>query len=83
MSFSVVVVLHDSAAELRALLASIDAHLPARPQLIVVDSGSTDDGAARARAPRAPKPSCSTATPASARRTTPAWPWPATTSPCC
>src|SRR6476661_6112525 len=50
MSFSVVVVLHDSAAELRVLLASIEAHLPVSPQLIVVDSGSGDDGAAVARA---------------------------------
>ncbi len=50
MSFSVVVVLHDSAPELGLLLASIDAHLPARPQLIVVDSGSRDDGPAVARA---------------------------------
>jgi GT2 family glycosyltransferase len=49
MSFSVVVVLHDSAAELRALLASLDACLPRRPQLIVVDSGSADDGARLAR----------------------------------
>ena len=50
MSFSVVVVLHDSAPELAALLASIDTHLPVAPQLIVVDSGSRDDGAERARA---------------------------------
>ncbi|MGZ6641121.1 MAG: glycosyltransferase family 2 protein [Solirubrobacteraceae bacterium] len=49
MSFSVVVVLHDSAAELRALLASIDTHLPVAPQLVVVDSGSRDDGAQVAR----------------------------------
>lgn len=49
MSFSVVVVLHDSATELRALLASIDAHLGERPQLVVVDSGSSDDGPRIAR----------------------------------
>ena len=49
MSFSVVVVLHDSAPELRALLASLDAHLPTRPQVIVVDSGSRDAGAQVAR----------------------------------
>jgi GT2 family glycosyltransferase len=49
-AFSVVVVLHDSAAELTTLLRSIDAHLDARPQLVVVDSGSRDDGAARAAA---------------------------------
>jgi N-acetylglucosaminyl-diphospho-decaprenol L-rhamnosyltransferase len=48
--FSVVVVLHDSARELAVLLASIDARLPVRPQVVVVDSGSTDDGAARAAA---------------------------------
>lgn len=50
MTFSVVVVLHDSAAELGVLLTSIETHLPVAPQLIVVDSGSRDDGAARARA---------------------------------
>jgi len=46
--FTVVVVLHDSAAELAVLLRSIDAHLDARPQLVAVDSGSRDGGAARA-----------------------------------
>lgn len=49
MTFSVVVVLHNSAGPLRALLDSL-ALLPERPQLIVVDSGSHDDGAALARA---------------------------------
>lgn len=49
MTFTAVVVLHDSAAELRALLASIDRHLAAPPQLVVVDSGSSDGGAALAR----------------------------------
>jgi N-acetylglucosaminyl-diphospho-decaprenol L-rhamnosyltransferase len=44
--FTVVVVLHDSAAELAKLLHSIDAHLDARPQVVVVDSGSRDDGRA-------------------------------------
>jgi GT2 family glycosyltransferase len=48
--FTAVIVLHDSGPELRALLASIDAHLPAPPQLVVVDTGSGDDGAAQARA---------------------------------
>ena len=43
--FTVVVVLHDSEAELRVLLDSLDAHLAPRPQLVVVDSGSTDGGA--------------------------------------
>jgi N-acetylglucosaminyl-diphospho-decaprenol L-rhamnosyltransferase len=46
--FSVVVVLHDSAAELAALLRSIDAELDERPELIVVDTGSPDGGAALA-----------------------------------
>lgn len=49
MTFTAVVVLHDSAAELRALLASIDRHLAVAPQLVVVDSGSSDGGAALAR----------------------------------
>ena len=47
--FTVVVVLHDSEPELRVLLDSIDRHLAARPQLVVVDSGSRDGGAALAR----------------------------------
>jgi N-acetylglucosaminyl-diphospho-decaprenol L-rhamnosyltransferase len=46
--FTVVVVLHDSAAELDVLLRSIDAHLRERPQLVVVDTGSDDGGANRA-----------------------------------
>jgi N-acetylglucosaminyl-diphospho-decaprenol L-rhamnosyltransferase len=46
--FTVVVVLHDSAAELADLLRSIDAHLGERPQLVAVDSGSRDGGAALA-----------------------------------
>lgn len=50
MSWSVVVVLHDSAEHLRRLLASLDAHLPERPQVICVDSGSRDEGPAIARA---------------------------------
>jgi GT2 family glycosyltransferase len=49
MNFSVVIVLHNSAPELAALLQSIDAHLAARPQVICADSGSTDDGASVAR----------------------------------
>jgi GT2 family glycosyltransferase len=44
--FTVVVVLHDSAAELTTLLDSIDAHLDPQPQVVVVDSGSRDEGAA-------------------------------------
>ena len=50
MTCSAVVVLHDSEPELRALLASIERHLAAPPQLVVVDSGSRDGGAALARA---------------------------------
>jgi N-acetylglucosaminyl-diphospho-decaprenol L-rhamnosyltransferase len=46
--FSVVVVLHDSATELAALLRSIGAHLPKRPQVVVVDTGSPDGGSALA-----------------------------------
>lgn len=47
--FTVVVVLHDSARELGLLLGSIDEHLAARPQVVVVDSASADDGGERAR----------------------------------
>jgi GT2 family glycosyltransferase len=51
MSFAAVVVIHDSARHLAALLASIERHLPADPpQVVVVDSGSHDDGPAIARA---------------------------------
>ena len=46
---TLVVVLHDSGRELEALLRSLR-HLPARPQLVVVDTGSRDDGPALARA---------------------------------
>ncbi len=42
---SVVCVLHDSAADFELLLDSIDHHLPRRPELVVVDTGSADDGA--------------------------------------
>lgn len=48
--FTVVTVLHDSAEHLARLLASIDRHLPERPQVVAVDTGSRDDGAERARA---------------------------------
>ena len=47
MTFSLVVVLHDSAGLLPALLRSL-ALLPEPPQLIVVDTGSQDDGPALA-----------------------------------
>ncbi len=48
-SFTAVVVLHDSEAELRVLLDSLDSYLAAPPQLVVVDSGSRDGGAALAQ----------------------------------
>ncbi len=44
MSFTIVTVVHNSAPDLRRLLESIDRHLDVRPQVIVVDSGSSDDG---------------------------------------
>jgi GT2 family glycosyltransferase len=46
---SIVTVLHESEADLKRLLASFDAHLPQRPELIVVDAQSTDNGPAMAR----------------------------------
>jgi GT2 family glycosyltransferase len=49
MSFAALIVLHNSARELTALLESIDAHLAVRPQVICADSGSSDDGADVAR----------------------------------
>ena len=49
MTFSIVIVLHQSAPDLPRLLRSMDTHLHPRPQLIAVDSGSTDDGADLAR----------------------------------
>jgi GT2 family glycosyltransferase len=49
VTFTAVVVLHDSEPELRALLDSLDRHLAAPPELVVVDSGSSDGGAALAR----------------------------------
>jgi GT2 family glycosyltransferase len=45
MSLSVVVVLHDSSPDLVRLLESLDRHLPQRPDVVVVDTGSSDDGA--------------------------------------
>jgi len=50
VTLSVVVVIHDSARHVAALLASIERHLDPPPQVVVVDSGSRDDGAAVARA---------------------------------
>jgi len=49
VTFSVVIVLHNSAGELPALLGSLSL-LTEPPQLIVVDTGSHDDGAELARA---------------------------------
>lgn len=46
--FDVVVVIHDSAAELTRLLASLDRHAPAA-RVVVVDSGSVDEGPELAR----------------------------------
>ena len=48
-AFSVVVVSHDSARDLRTLLAALD-RLPQPPQTVVVDTGSVDEGPALARA---------------------------------
>jgi N-acetylglucosaminyl-diphospho-decaprenol L-rhamnosyltransferase len=45
MRLSVVTVTHDSADELRTLLASLDEHVP-DAEVIVVDSASTDDASA-------------------------------------
>jgi N-acetylglucosaminyl-diphospho-decaprenol L-rhamnosyltransferase len=49
-AISVVTVLHDSAPELPGLLRSIRAHLPEATQVLVIDSGSSDDGPAIAQA---------------------------------
>ena len=48
-TFDVVVVIHNSAAELTRLLESLDRHAAGQARVIVVDSGSTDDGPERAR----------------------------------
>ena len=50
MSFTIVTVLHDSAPELQRLLPSLREHVPSDAQLVIVDSGSSDDGPALARA---------------------------------
>ena len=51
MSFTALVVVHDSERHVAALLRSIERHLADEPpQVVVVDSGSRDDGAAVARA---------------------------------
>ena len=79
MPFTVVVVLHDSAAELAALLRSIDAQLAARPQLIAVDTGRATAAPALAAA-GAPRCSSGATTRASARPATRASSARATTS---
>jgi N-acetylglucosaminyl-diphospho-decaprenol L-rhamnosyltransferase len=45
---TLLVVLHDSEPDLEVLLRSIGRHLPTAPELVVVDSGSSDGGAALA-----------------------------------
>jgi N-acetylglucosaminyl-diphospho-decaprenol L-rhamnosyltransferase len=50
VTFTIVTVLHQSAPELPRLLRSIGDHLDPRPQLIAVDSGSSDGGPELARA---------------------------------
>lgn len=42
--FSIVTVLHNSGPHLARLLASIDRHLDERPEIIAVDTGSSDGG---------------------------------------
>jgi N-acetylglucosaminyl-diphospho-decaprenol L-rhamnosyltransferase len=44
VTFTALVVLHDSEPELRVLLRSLDAHLAEAPQLVVVDNDSRDGG---------------------------------------
>ena len=48
--FALVTVIHDSADDLRRLLASVDRCLDPAPEVVVVDSGSTDAGGEVARA---------------------------------
>jgi len=50
MSLALVTVIHDSAPELERMLASVRRFVEPFPQVIVVDSGSSDDGAQRAAA---------------------------------
>ena len=88
--FAIVTVIHDSAAELEVLLASIERFLDPRPQLVVVDSGSTRRRRGAARGAAAPRSSSWTATAASARPATrgssgcprPSPPWSTPTSSC-
>jgi N-acetylglucosaminyl-diphospho-decaprenol L-rhamnosyltransferase len=48
--FAIVTVIHDSAPDLARLLGSVERHLDPAPPVVVVDSGSSDDGADLARA---------------------------------
>ena len=48
-SFALVTVMHDSAADLERLLASVERCLQPRPRIVAVDSGSSDRGADVAR----------------------------------
>jgi GT2 family glycosyltransferase len=50
VSFTAVVVLHESRADLERLLASLERHLADAPQIVVVDTGTDDGGAALAAA---------------------------------
>jgi N-acetylglucosaminyl-diphospho-decaprenol L-rhamnosyltransferase len=47
--FAIVTVIHDSAPDLARLLESVERHLHPAPPVVVVDSGSSDDGADLAR----------------------------------
>jgi GT2 family glycosyltransferase len=49
-SLTLVVVIHDSRADLERLLATVERHLDPAPEIVVVDSGSRDGGAQSARA---------------------------------
>jgi N-acetylglucosaminyl-diphospho-decaprenol L-rhamnosyltransferase len=48
-AFAIVTVIHDSAADLGRLLDSVERELRPVPAVVVVDSGSSDDGASLAR----------------------------------
>ena len=42
--FAIVTVIHDSERDLSRLLDTIDRYLSPRPQVVIVDSGSSDQG---------------------------------------
>ena len=48
--FAIVTVIHDSERDLSRLLDTIDRYLSPRPQVVIVDSGSSDEGGALAAA---------------------------------